>query len=203
MIGLLLRWHGGDRQAIDELLVLVLPWLHGQMSKAMADLPNATQDSMDLAQAAIVKFLSCGPRFLPENVAQFRGLLLRIARNELIDHQRRGSRRGPGRHLESIADSRHPLSEFAASSHAMPRPGTEVVRSDEAEWVRLALQFLKPDERYLLIASEVEQLDWATIASELGLPSEDAARMQCVRLKPRVARLLIQLRNGRVPNESA
>ena len=45
--------------------------------------------------------------------------------------------------------------------------------------MRLALQFLEPEDRYLLLASEVEGLDWATIAAELGLASPDAARVRC------------------------
>lgn len=200
LLELLRRWREGDRKALEELLVELQPWLHRQMSHALAGRTRTPLDSMDLAQQAIANFLTHGPRFVPENAAQLRGLLLRIARNELVDDERRSARSAG--HVESRLDSCRSLSGFGASLPTSQHPSTAAARSEEAAWVRLALQFLEPDERTLLLASEIDGVDWATIAAELGLSSADAARMQCARLKPRVARLLLQLRKGRVPTEA-
>ena len=156
---------------------------------------------MDLAQAAVLNFLSWGPRFVPESVAQFRGLLKRIALNEIFDEQRRQARRGTRRRVDSVLDSRNVLSGFGLAQPSSQRPSQAAERSEDSEWVRLALQFLEPEDRHLLLASEVEGLDWATIATELGLPSPDAARVRCARLKPRVGVLLLQLRRGKLPAE--
>jgi RNA polymerase sigma factor (sigma-70 family) len=159
------------------------------------------QDSLDLAQNAVVNFLTWGPRFVPENEAQFRALLKRIATNQLIDARRRQSLRDRGGHVESLRGSGNSFSGFGPAQHSSLGPSRAVERSEQDEWVRLALQFLEPDDRHLLIASEVEGQDWATIAQDLGLPSPDAARVRGTRLKSRVARLLMQLRRGRIPDE--
>ena len=98
-----------------------------------------------------------------------------------------------------MLDSRSSLSGFGGAPPTGDRPSRAAERSEETAWVRLALQFLEPEDRYLLLASEVEGLDWATIAAELGLASPDAARVRCARLKPRVGVLLLQLRRGMLP----
>ena len=78
---LLHRWRGGDRAALDQLLAEVEPWLHREMTKAVGEDLRTEQDSLDLAHAAVSNFLASGPRFVPENAAQFRALLKRIALN--------------------------------------------------------------------------------------------------------------------------
>jgi RNA polymerase sigma factor (sigma-70 family) len=200
ILELLRRWREGDRKALDELLTKLMPWLRGEISRALADRPRPVQDSLDLAQSAVVEFLSWGPKFVPETDAQLRALLKRIAINGLIDEERRRARRGHGAHFESIGCS-SALSGFAVAAPSADGPSREAQRGEDTGWVRLALQFLEPDERYLLIASEVEGFDWAMIAEELELESADAARMRCARLKPHVGWLLVQLRKGRLPEQ--
>ncbi len=157
---------------------------------------------MDLVQTAILNFLRWGPRFVPKSGAQLQALLKRIAMNELIDQRRRISGAGEHRHLDSFADSKGPLSGFGGAGSSSERPSRIAERSEDDQWVRLALQFLPEDERYLLIASEVEGQEWSTIAAELGLESSDTARMRCTRLKPKVANLLRRLRIGQLPEDS-
>ncbi len=196
---LLNRWRNGDRTALERLLADVEPWLHREMTKAVGGELRTEQDSLDLAQAAVLNFLASGPRFVPENAAQFRALLKRIALNEVFDERRRQGRRGTRLRVDSVLDSRSTLTGFGHAQTTGDRPSRAAERSEETEWVRLALQFLEPEDRYLLLASEVEGLDWATIAAELGLSSPDAARVRCARLKPRVGVLLLQLRRGKLP----
>ena len=196
---LLNRWRSGDDAARDQLLNDMIPWLHAEMSKVLTARERAAQDSMDLVQTAVVNFLRWGPRFVPETGAQFRALLKRIATNELIDQRRRLARSGGGQHLDSMFHSSNPLSGFAGLSRSSERPSEAARKSEEEEWVRLALQFLPDEDRYLLLAAEVEGTDWATIASELKMSSPDAARVRCSRLRPRVANLMRHLRSGRMP----
>ena len=104
--------------------------------------------------------------------------------------------------MDSLVNSSNPLSGFAAPSHSFNRPSVGVEKDEEEEWVRLALQFLPEEDRYLLLASEVENLDWSTIARELELASPDAARVRGARLKPKLANLLRQLKSGRMPEST-
>jgi RNA polymerase sigma factor (sigma-70 family) len=198
-VELLRRWRSGDSRALEELLTELQPWLHQEMSKALGNQPRGLQDSLDLAQTAVKEFLEWSPRFLPENDAQFRVLLRRIARNGLVDAQRRPPRRGRALHASSEdSDSQGAASPAARSSL---QPSRVAEREENAAWVRLALQFLDPDERYLLLASEVDGLSWAQIATTLGLASPDAARVRGARLKSRLAAVLLGLRSGRMPEE--
>ena len=196
---LLKRHQAGDKTALDELLSDVLPWLHQEVRRSVGNQARSTQDSMDLVQTAVANFLSWGPQFQPKDGAQFRALLKRIATNELIDQRRRAARSKEGKHLDSLGPS-NPLSGFAGPSLSSLHPPKAAEKREEEEWVRLALQFLSLEDRQLVLASEVEGLEWATIASELGLPSPDAARVRGARLKPKLANLLRQLKGGMLPS---
>jgi len=200
-LDLLDRWRAGDESARDQILNEVTPWLHTEVSKLMTPRERARQDSMDILQSAVMNFLRWGPRFVPETGAQFRALLKRIAINELTDQRRRLARAGGGRHLDSMFNSANPLSGFAGPSRTSEQPGKALLKAEEEKWVRLALQFLSEEDRYLLLSAEVEGLDWATIAGELGMSSPDAARVRCARLKPKIANVMRRLRAGRMPED--
>lgn len=195
---LLERWRAGDRAAMDQLLASLLPWLHREMSHALGNQPRGVNDSMDLVQNAVTNFLLRGPRFVPATPAQFRALLKRIAHNELVDQWRRQRRTG-GPHLDSMFSSGSPLSGFGAPERSSLAPERQAEQSERMQWVQLALQFLPAEDRRLLLASEVEGLEWSVIARELELPSEDAARMRGKRLMPKLANLLRRLRAGELP----
>ncbi len=93
---------------------------------------------------------------------------------------------------------------FGGVARSVERPSYVAAVSEEWNWLRLALQYLEPDDRRLLIASEVEGMSWASISEELALPSPDAARVRALRLKPRLANYVAKLKAGRTPEgESA
>jgi len=199
-LDLLNRYQAGDPKALELLINDVLPWLHNEVRRSMGHHVDGAQSSTDLVQTVILNFLSWGPRFVPQSGAQFRALLKRIATNELIDQRRREGRSKERKHLGSVGSTSNPLSGFAGPSLSSQRPSMAAVRAEEQEWVRLALQFLSAEDRQLLLASEVEGIDWATIASDMGLQSPDAARVRAARLKPKVANLLRQLKSGMLPD---
>jgi RNA polymerase sigma factor (sigma-70 family) len=198
-LALLQRQRAGEKDALEALLSEILPWLHREVSRAMGSQPRVTQDSMDLVQTAVLNFLAWGPRFQPRDGGQFRALLRRIALNELIDQRRRSALIREGRQLDSLGSASNPLSGFAAAGLSSLQPSRAAEKREELEWVRLALQFLPAEERQLILLSEVEGLEWAAVARELGLASADAARVRAMRLKPRLANLLRQLKSGMLP----
>lgn len=201
LLALVQRWHGGDRNALDEILVQLEPWLRGELHRAMSSKSVNAQDSADLTQQALVNFLEGGPRFVPKSGAQFRALLRRIAMNELIDQSRKGKHR-EGKRAETLFGASSSMSSgLGGVARSAERPSQVAAVSEEWNWLRLALQYLESDDRYLLLASEVEGLSWAEIAHELGLSSADAARVRADRLKPRLANLILKLRAGRTPGD--
>jgi len=198
-VELLRRWRDGDARALDRLIEEVQPWLRRELTKALAGGPRGEQDALDLAQEAVRGFLEWGPRFVPESEAQFCALLRRIALNGLIDEQRRRARQERGGHLESRLSAGQPVSQLRYADRSSLQPSRAAERAENAAWVRLALEFVDAEERYLLLASEVDGSSWAEIAGELGLASPDTARVRCSRLKARMARLLLDLRKGHTP----
>jgi RNA polymerase sigma factor (sigma-70 family) len=199
---LLERWKGGDRAAFEFLVTDALPWLHAEVRHSMGRQARGIDDSMDVVQSVATSFLRWAPRFVPANGAQFRALLKRIACNELIDRRRMASGRCDRRHVDSVLDFEDHALEPASPSRSSQAPDRASEKREDQQWVRLALQFLSADDRYLLVAREVEKLDWSSIAQEVGLDSPDAARVRCSRIKARVANLLRRLRSSRYP-ESA
>jgi RNA polymerase sigma factor (sigma-70 family) len=199
------RWLGGDRDALEELLRRIQPWIRNEISKVMTDDDRVGQDSLDLAQTAVLNYLKARLRFLPKNGRQLCALFRRIAYNELIDTRRR-SRHGRIGPFESLRESAS-MSTFSVAAPSSARPDRQAEQSSDRDWVRLALQFLTADERRLLIAREVEGTDWATIARDFGAPEDDpvsanTVRMRCERLKPRVANIIRKLRAGSLPEEA-
>lgn len=196
---LLTRWYDGrDESALNQLLVDALPWLQREVHAAKPRGPIGEQESLDIVQNAVLGFLRWGPRFRPESEAQFRGLLRRIALNELIDAQRRIKRRRTG-HLESEVRTNLPLSAFPMPSRDSQQPAEAVARAEEQGWVRLAVQFLDPRERRLLVGSRVDGVEWNELAQELEFDSADAARMAAKRLEPKLWNLIRKVRGGQLP----
>jgi RNA polymerase sigma factor (sigma-70 family) len=159
----------------------------------------AAIESMDVVQTSMMRFLEYGPRFKPESGAQLRALLKRIALNVIIDEQRRSSHR-KNQHVDSLSGASQSMSTFGPAGDSSASPASVAERNEDQAWITLALQFLPPEDRFLLLASEVDGMAWTKIASELDLPSADAARVRASRLKPRIANILRQLRMGRTPD---
>lgn len=196
---LLERWRDGDKSALDALLAELHPWLRAEARRTLGKDDVGILDSMDLTQTTILNFLRTAPRFVPKSSAQLRALLKRIVTNEVIDQRRRAKRTGP--HLESMTGSSPSLSGYGFAANSGSRPSRAAERNEATNWVRLALQFLEPDEREMLLASEVEGRDWATIARDAELANADAARMRVARLKPKLANLIRRLQRGELPPE--
>jgi RNA polymerase sigma factor (sigma-70 family) len=192
------RWRAGDRRALEELLDDVEPWLRQELHRAMRGSPVNAQDSADLTQQALLNFLETGPRFEPKSGAQLRALLRRIAMNELVDQSRRAKHRD-GLRFGTLFGSASVAGAHDRIAPSVESPSRVASFGEEWNWLRLALQFLEPDDRRLLIASEVEGASWAAIAEELALPSADAARVRALRLKPRLANYVAKLKAGRTP----
>jgi RNA polymerase sigma factor (sigma-70 family) len=198
LLALLDRWYAGDREALVSLLSELQPWLRSESRSMLQAKSLAAVESMDVVQTSLMRFLEYGPRFKPESGAQLKALLKRIARNVVIDEQRRSSHR-MHRHLDSLSGASQSMSTFGPAGDSSAGPSSVAERNEEQAWIALALQFLSPDDRFLLLASEVDGMAWSKIASELDLSSADAARVRAARLKPRIANILRQLRMGRTP----
>lgn len=200
LLPLLRRWQDGDRAALDEILLQVGPWLHGEIQRWITRQGGLREEPRDVLHNVIVNLLRWGPRFCPNSEAQLRALLRRVAMNEVIDLSRNADNQRRAQ-MESLSSASRSLASYALADSTSQFPSAIAARNEDRRWIKLALQFLEPEERYLIVASEVERLSWAEIALQLEMSSPDAARVRAARLKPRMANLVRQLRAGQVPAE--
>lgn len=193
---LLVRWHGGDPGAVDELVRRHLPWLTAHVEQELGPQLRAKSDVADVVQQALLEFLKYAPRFVLQGEPQLRGLLARIVRNVLADQddffKARRRSRARERPLQSGSMiSLDPQREAAAS------PSQVAQRNDEEEWVRLALELLEPQERDLLVLREWDRASFAEIGAKLAI-GEAAARMRHHRAVLRLATVVVKLKAGDV-----
>jgi len=201
-VELLQRWHGGDRQALEELLARHLEPLHrhvrAKLDRELSHL-RRDQDSMDLVQAAAVRVLEYAPAFIPRDGQQFQRLLCKIVLNDILNQLRspRLKRRETDR--SRYGDSVLDLRANTASSLLPDRVAEEAEQAELARaWTRMALEFLPEErDRRLVLLAAVEERAWEDIGTELGL-SPDAARVRYHRLLPKLANHVRVLKEGRV-----
>jgi RNA polymerase sigma factor (sigma-70 family) len=195
--GLLLeQWRAGKHGLPSALVALVRPWMRAAAHRAMGTVSRAVEDSEDLVQDLWLKLLG-RLRFVPRTIEEFRGLVMCIARNDVVDRIRR--QRGAMRHTGSVFDTANPLSGAVDLAHGHTAEGI-AAQSEEADTVALALQFLPDDDRYIVVAHEIEDLSWEAIAEHLKLDSAESARMRYNRMKPRLAILVNRVRRAELPD---
>src|SRR5687767_11015957 len=77
-VELLQRWYGGDPRALDQLLADNLEWMRRNLRRRVPRELRARFETLDLVQDGALQLLKNGPRFAPENQAQFRALLAKV-----------------------------------------------------------------------------------------------------------------------------
>ena len=106
----------------------------------------------DLAQDTFLKLL--GRLEKGDSVANVQAYLFRLARNILIDHYRRRKESSPPPELPDDTEERE---------------RDEETRRDIAGWMRRFISYLPSPYRETLLLSEIRELRYAEIASQLGV----------------------------------
>jgi RNA polymerase sigma-70 factor (ECF subfamily) len=194
---LLVRWHAGDAAALALLVELHLPWLQQHVRGRLGEFLARHAEPQDYLQDSVLDFLRDAPRFVVRDENQFRGLLVRVVENTLLDRNEwfRAKRRDMARNNPLPSDSVLALDPAFQRSET---PSREVAAREQRDWVRLGLEVLSAEDRRILVQREWEDRSFAEIGAELGL-SEGAARMRWVRAVGRLADVLRDLRQGIVP----
>lgn len=176
--GLVARIHGGDEAALEMLIDRILPSLRRIGHQRLTGSTRSLLDIDDLVQEALVSVV----RRLPHVVCHSRGALLaylrRVIVNRIIDAKRKRARQG-----EWI-----PLSDDYAGQAASPLQ--RVIDKEEILRYRAALLRLKPRDRQLIVMRVEHRLTYQEIATQLGVPSPNAARVALIRA---IARLVSAL----------
>lgn len=114
-------------------------------------------DARDITQEVFVSALRALGRFRGD--AQLSTWFHRVAVNASLDYLRRSSRRRTA-----------PVEEAAAIASTDPSPDEVAGASLRAREVQRALAAISPDHRAVLVLHDLQQLDYAEVASTLDIP---------------------------------
>jgi len=168
----------GDRSALDRLLRRFLPlltrWASGRLPRGVRDL----SDTEDLVQETIISALRHIDHIEIRGEGALQAYLRRAVLNRIRDELRRHGRRGAVETLDENVRAKEdsPL-EIAIGNEALER-------------YEAALSRLSAGDREAVIARIELGQTYAEIASALGKPSTEAARMAVNRALARLARLM-------------
>ncbi len=168
----------GDKSALDRLLRRFLPlltrWASGRLPRGARDL----SDTEDLVQETIISALRHIDHIEIRGEGALQAYLRRAVLNRIRDELRRHGRRGPAETLDENVRAKEdsPL-EIAIGNEALER-------------YEAALARLNAGDREAVIARIELGQTYAEIASALGKPSTEAARMAVNRALARLARLM-------------
>jgi RNA polymerase sigma-70 factor (ECF subfamily) len=194
---LLERWHAGDRAALDALLAQHLPWLRRYVQARLGPALRARGETVDFVQEAMVDLLRYAPQFVVGDADRFRGLLARIVENNLRDADDwfAAKRRALSRETALPNDSVLHLDPTAST---VTRPSQHAERAESRNWILLALEFMDPEDRKVIVLRQWEELSFAEIGAQMGI-GESGARMRFQRALPKLARAVEDLSRGALP----
>ena len=173
-VELLARVRQGDRDALDRLITRCLPplrrWARGRLPSAA----RGALDTQDLVQDTILNSLRRLDHFDSRHEGAFQAYLRQAVLNRIRDEARRFSRRPPAAELTDAYES-------DAASPLDIAIGREGVARYEA-----ALQRLRPIDREAIIGRLELQHDYQELATILGKPNANAARVAVTRALARL-----------------
>lgn len=174
-VSLLARVRSGDREALDTLFSRCLPplrrWAHGRLPVAARQL----LDTQDLVQDTVFHALTRLDQFESRYQGSLQAYLRESLMNRIRDEARRLGRRPAS---EELAES-YPAEAASPLEIAIGREGVERYEA--------ALRQLRPADREAIVARLELQYDYQEVATLLGKPNANAARVAVTRA---VARLL-------------
>jgi RNA polymerase sigma factor (sigma-70 family) len=174
-VELLLKAQSGNNDALNQLLARYLPrlqrWASGRLPWGL----RTMSDTADLVQDAIIKTLPHLKRLeiRSEHALQF--YLQRAVKNRIIDLRKRGSRRPPREEI--------PV-DFPSAGRS---PQDWAISAERLERYERALASLRKEDREAIVLRVELGLDYDEMATQLGKPSADAARMAVTRAIVRLA----------------
>jgi RNA polymerase sigma factor (sigma-70 family) len=179
-LDLLNRAKAGDDQALERLLARHLPALRRWASGRLPLWARDAIDTEDLVQETVFHTLKHLPRFEPEHDGALQAYLRQAVMNGIRNELRRASR--------------HP--QRVAIEHELPArsmsPLDQAIGGETVERYEAALARLSANDREAVIGRLELGYSFQELASALGKPSPDAARVAVNRALVRLASLMSQ-----------
>ena len=190
---LLRRWHGGEQEALGELLERDLPWIRQHVQQRLGERLREFEQTQDVVQDAMLELFEYGPRFEMASRRHFRGLLARIIENVL-----RGKHEWYHRQRRDIARLRPIPSDTVLhleGAEGGATPSAILSEHEEEAMLRLALELMAPADREVLTLRQWEGLSFAEVGQRLAI-EENTARMRFNRALPRLVENVRLMRRG-------
>lgn len=191
---LLMQARGGDPRAIEQLLVGHRQKLRQMVAVRMDDRLAIRVDPSDVAQDVLATAFVKLPEYLRARPLAFYPWLRQLAWKRLVELHRqhvqarkRSVTREEPRGMAISEQSAIQLADRLAASQTSP--SGQIVKREERQRVRDALQQLSPRDRELLVLIYLEQLSTTETSAVLGL-SEKAVTMRHLRALERLRRVL-------------
>ena len=172
---LLSRARGGDREALELLCARYLPRLKRWAHRRLPARARGALDTDDLVQESLARTLGHIGDFEPKHDAALQAYLRHALLNRIKDELRRAGRRPAPAEL----NSGHP--------DAAPSPLEQTIGREAVERYESALLRLKEEDRAAIVAKVELGGSYEELATSLGKPSPDAARMAVSRALVRLA----------------
>jgi RNA polymerase sigma-70 factor, ECF subfamily len=173
---LLARAKGGDERAMNALFRRCIPalrrWARGRLPVYARDL----LDTQDLVQETVVQMLRHIDRFEAQHDGALHAYLRQAVLNRIRDEIRRTGRR----------PFQVEMPEHQADRHASPLE--EAIGHEGVSRYERALHLLRPEDREAIVGRVELQYSYKELATFLGKPSEDAARVAVTRALTRLVK---------------
>jgi RNA polymerase sigma-70 factor (ECF subfamily) len=172
---LLDRVNAGDTAALDLLFARYLKPLHRWASGRLPDWARSAADTHDLVQDTLLNAFRRIGSFEPRREGAFQAYLRQAVMNRIRDELRRAG----ARPMTTPLDEREPTTDVSPLEQAI---GLETFERYEGALARLTV-----DEQEAIIGRVELGNTYDELASNLGKPSPDAARMAVARALVRLA----------------
>jgi RNA polymerase sigma-70 factor (ECF subfamily) len=175
---LVARIRGGDQVALEMLINRILPSLRRIGHKRLAGHARSLLDIDDLVQDALVSLVRRLPHFVCQTPGSLLAYLQRVIVNRIIDATRKRASQGEWTALPD---------ECAGQAVS---PLQRVIDKEEMLRYRAAMLRLKPRDRQLIVMRIEYGLTYPEIATQLRVPSPNAARVALIRAMARLVSAL-------------
>jgi RNA polymerase sigma-70 factor (ECF subfamily) len=183
------RAAGGDRAALDELVVRHVDGLRAFVRLRVGAELRARESSSDLVQSVCREILQEARRFQHASESAFKSWLYTTALRKIADRAQhwRTLKRDAGR--EERLPSRMDDTGLVGIYRSISSPSQHAVASEERERIERAFEELEEEQREVIVLAKVAGLSRAEIAAQTGR-SEGAVRVLLHRSLARLAEML-------------
>lgn len=195
---LLEAWHGGDQDALGQLVARHLPWIRDTVDARLGGRLREKGEVDDYVQETLVEVLRYGPRFVADG-SKFRGLLAKVIENVVRgqhDHFH-ALRRAMDREKPILRDTVLYLDPPQQAS--VTRPSQNAQANEGRAMVQAHLGQLSPEDREIMMLRQWEGLPFEEIGERLGIQA-NTARMRFQRALQRFGERVRNAEGDNPPN---